>query len=135
MEFAAKLSKTTVNILSGLYVIPPSSHFSVSVSVSLIIIGSLERICVLVLSSCHISSSTAPRLFLLLLFKQPCCIYKQNLRFKNHRIFFQLQSHLCILATSTSAINPQNFATAKLSVFREWRSCLFKICSFVLFFL
>ena len=35
----------------------------------------------------------------------PCCIYKQNLSFKNHRFFFfQLQSHLCILATCTSSI-------------------------------
>ena len=63
--------KTTVNIFSCPYVIPPSSRSSVSVSVSLIIIGPLERICLLVLSSCSISSSTAPRLFLLLLLKQP----------------------------------------------------------------
>ena len=31
----------------------------------------------------------------------PCCIYKQNLRFINHWIFFQLQSYRWILATCT----------------------------------
>ena len=58
-----------VNIIMKTLYVPPSSRFSVSVSA--IIIGPLERICFLVLSSRFISSSIASRLFLLLLLKQP----------------------------------------------------------------
>ena len=52
----------------------------------------------------------------------PCCIYKQNLRFINHRIFFQLQSYRRRLYTfhNTSCIPLKILLPSNYPSFREW---------------
>ena len=117
MEFAVKLSKTTINILSGLYVIPSSSHFF-RLCLRLLdhywVAG--ENMCACTFFMFYFVLNCASSLSSFAAQTTPAASINKTFGLKIIEFFFQLQSHLCILATCTSAINPQNFATAKLSV-------------------